>query len=82
MARVIIIGPAHPLREGGIVSFNHRLALAFQEAGHDCEMVAVVLGCKRLDEDGGVSHVVVGNHDVLVSTLCMDWEATRVIQRK
>ncbi|MFM8710967.1 MAG: glycosyltransferase [Sphingomonadales bacterium] len=38
MAKVIIIGPAHPLREGGIVSFNHRLALAFQQAGHDCEI--------------------------------------------
>jgi len=38
MARVVIIGPAHPLRGGGIVSFNHRLALAFQQAGHDCEI--------------------------------------------
>jgi glycosyltransferase involved in cell wall biosynthesis len=38
MAKVIIIGPAHPLREGGIVSFNHRLALAFQQNGHDCEI--------------------------------------------
>jgi glycosyltransferase involved in cell wall biosynthesis len=43
MARVIIIGPAHPLREGGIVSFNHRLALAFQEAGHDCEIWSFTL---------------------------------------
>jgi glycosyltransferase involved in cell wall biosynthesis len=38
MARVVIIGPAHPLRGGGIVSFNHRLAVAFQQAGHDCEI--------------------------------------------
>jgi glycosyltransferase involved in cell wall biosynthesis len=38
MSKVVIIGPAHPLREGGIVSFNHRLAIAFQQAGHDCEI--------------------------------------------
>ncbi len=38
MARVVIIGPAHPLREGGIVSFNHRLSRAYQQAGHDCEI--------------------------------------------
>lgn len=38
MSKVVIIGPAHPLREGGIVSFNHRLALAFLQAGHDCEI--------------------------------------------
>lgn len=38
MAKVIIIGPAHPLREGGIVSFNHRLARAYQQAGHSCEI--------------------------------------------
>lgn len=38
MSKVFIIGPAHPLREGGIVSFNHRLALAFLQAGHDCEI--------------------------------------------
>lgn len=38
MPDIIIIGPAHPLRGGGIVSFNERLAYAFQEAGHRCEI--------------------------------------------
>jgi len=38
MASIAIIGPAHPLREGGIVSFNHRLALAYKESGHQCEI--------------------------------------------
>ncbi|MFZ9695759.1 MAG: glycosyl transferase family 1, partial [Chitinophagaceae bacterium] len=38
MARIFIIGPAHPLRGGGIVSFNERLARAFQEEGHTCEI--------------------------------------------
>lgn len=38
MARVFIIGPAHPLRGGGIVSFNERLARAFVQEGHHCEI--------------------------------------------
>ncbi len=38
MSGIVIIGPAHPLRGGGIVSFNERLAYAFQEAGHPCEI--------------------------------------------
>lgn len=38
MARIFIIGPAHPLRGGGIVSFNERLARAFQTEGHTCEI--------------------------------------------
>jgi glycosyltransferase involved in cell wall biosynthesis len=38
MPGIVIIGPAHPLRGGGIVSFNERLAYAFQDAGHSCEI--------------------------------------------
>ena len=38
MSGIVIIGPAHPLRGGGIVSFNERLAYAFQDAGHSCEI--------------------------------------------
>ena len=34
--KVIIIGPAHPLRPGGITTFNERLCKAFLEGGHDC----------------------------------------------
>lgn len=34
MAKVIIIGPAHPLR-GGLATFDHRLAKAFMDAGFD-----------------------------------------------
>lgn len=32
--KVIIIGPAHPLRGGGITTFNQRLAQQFQREGH------------------------------------------------
>ncbi len=31
----MIIGPAHPLRAGGITTFNERLCRAFLDAGHD-----------------------------------------------
>ena len=38
-----------------------------------------MLGHDRVDEDC-VSHVVVGNNDILVITLCMDGEVTRVLR--
>jgi D-inositol-3-phosphate glycosyltransferase len=38
--RVVIVGPAHPLRGGGMSTFNERLALAFQEAGDEVEIVS------------------------------------------
>ncbi|MBO9592881.1 MAG: glycosyltransferase [Niabella sp.] len=37
MPKVIIIGPAHPLR-GGLATFNHRLAKAFADSGYDCSV--------------------------------------------
>lgn len=44
MARkVVIVGPAHPLRGGGMATFNERLALAFQEAGDEVEIVTFSL---------------------------------------
>ena len=37
--RIIILGPAHPLR-GGIAAFNERLAKAFIAEGHSCAIVS------------------------------------------
>ncbi len=37
MLKIIIIGPAHPLR-GGLASFDERLASAFNQAGHDASI--------------------------------------------
>lgn len=37
MASVVIIGPAHPLR-GGLATFDHRLARAFIDTGHQCSI--------------------------------------------
>lgn len=42
MARVLIIGPGHPLR-GGLASFNQRLAREFIDAGHPCEIYSFSL---------------------------------------
>ncbi|MBF9255322.1 glycosyltransferase [Pontibacter sp. 172403-2] len=41
--RVVIVGPAHPLRGGGMATFNERLAYAFQEAGDAVEIVTFSL---------------------------------------
>ncbi|MFT4092810.1 MAG: glycosyltransferase [Niabella sp.] len=42
MAKVIIIGPAHPLR-GGLATFNHRLAKEFIAMGHKCTICSFSL---------------------------------------
>lgn len=42
MARVVIIGPAHPLR-GGLATFNQRLAAEFNSQGHQCSLLSFSL---------------------------------------
>lgn len=42
MAKVIIIGPAHPLR-GGLATFNQRLAKEFNDLGHECSIYSFSL---------------------------------------
>jgi glycosyltransferase involved in cell wall biosynthesis len=41
--KVIILGPAHPLRGGGITTFNERLARQFQQEGHDVSIYSFSL---------------------------------------
>jgi glycosyltransferase involved in cell wall biosynthesis len=43
MQKILIIGPAHPLRGGGITTFNHRLAKEFLAQGYDCSIVSFSL---------------------------------------
>ena len=43
MSKVIIIGPGHPLRGGGLTTFNHRLAKELSEQGHDCQIYSFSL---------------------------------------
>jgi glycosyltransferase involved in cell wall biosynthesis len=40
--KMVIIGPAHPLR-GGLASFNQRLAKQFTDEGHECSIVSFSL---------------------------------------
>lgn len=42
MAKVVIIGPGHPLR-GGLASFNQRLAQQFIREGDSCEIISFSL---------------------------------------
>lgn len=42
MAKVVIIGPGHPLR-GGLATFNQRLAKEFIDEGHDCSIYSFSL---------------------------------------
>jgi glycosyltransferase involved in cell wall biosynthesis len=42
MSKVMIVGPAYPLR-GGLATFNERLARAFLESGNDCELISFSL---------------------------------------
>ena len=41
-SKIIIIGPAHPLR-GGLATFNQRLAKEFADTGHDCSIYSFSL---------------------------------------
>jgi len=43
MAKVIIIGPAYPLRGGGLTTFNHRLSKELTTQGHDCQIYSFSL---------------------------------------
>ena len=43
MAKVVIIGSAHPFRGGGVTTFNHRLAKEFIKLGHSCEIYSFSL---------------------------------------
>lgn len=42
MAKVVIIGPAHPLR-GGLATFNQRLAREFIQSGYECTIYSFSL---------------------------------------
>jgi glycosyltransferase involved in cell wall biosynthesis len=41
--QLVILGPAHPLRPGGITTFNQRLCRAFADAGHNCSIWSFAL---------------------------------------
>jgi len=42
MSKIVIIGPAHPLR-GGLATFNQRLAKEFIQSGNECSIYSFSL---------------------------------------
>jgi glycosyltransferase involved in cell wall biosynthesis len=45
--RILIVGPAHPLR-GGLATYNERLAEVLMEAGHECDILSFSLQYPKL----------------------------------
>jgi len=41
--KIVIVGPAHPLRGGGMSTFNERLAKAYSDTGNDVEIFSFSL---------------------------------------
>lgn len=42
MSKILIVGPAHPLR-GGLATYNERLAREFKTMGHECDILSFSL---------------------------------------
>lgn len=78
MAKVVIIGPAHPLR-GGLATFNHRLAKQFNDEGHECSIYSFSLqypsflfpGKTQYSEEPAPEHLVI--HTVINSVNPFNW---------
>ena len=78
MAKVIIIGPAHPLR-GGLATFNQRLAKQFSDEGHDCSIVSFSLqypsflfpGTTQYSTDPAPAGVII--HTIINSINPLNW---------
>ncbi len=48
MLKIVILGSAHPLRGGGLATFNERLAHAFMDAGHQVTIYTFSLQYPKL----------------------------------
>ena len=96
MAKVIIIGPAHPLR-GGLATFNQRLAKQFIDEGHDCSIVSFSLqypsflfpGTTQYSTDpapaGVIIHTIINSINpvnwISVGTKLKNWKPDLIIVR-
>jgi glycosyltransferase involved in cell wall biosynthesis len=80
MAKVIIIGPAHPLR-GGLATFNQRLAKQFIDEGHECSIVSFSLqypsflfpGTTQYSNDAAPADITI--HTLINSVNPLNWGA-------
>lgn len=78
MAKVVIIGPAHPLR-GGLATFNQRLAKEFNDQGHFCSIYSFSLqypsflfpGKTQYSDDPAPEGITI--HSVINSVNPLNW---------
>lgn len=78
MAKLVIIGPAHPLR-GGLATFNQRLAKQFNDEGHSCSIYSFSLqypsflfpGKTQFTDEPAPENLVI--HSVINSINPLNW---------
>jgi glycosyltransferase involved in cell wall biosynthesis len=76
--RILIVGPAHPLR-GGLATFNERLAAVLKEAGYECDILSFSLqypkllfpGKTQLSSDSAPSNITI--HTEINSINPLNW---------
>lgn len=81
MAKIVIIGPAHPLR-GGLATFNQRLAKEFNDQGHTCSIYSFSLqypsfifpGTTQYTDEPAPEHITI--HTVINSVNPFNWIKT------
>ena len=87
MQKVVIIGPAYPLR-GGLATFNQRLAKAFEQAGDECEIVSFSLqypailfpGKTQYATDGAPEGITI--HTLINSVNPLNWKKVGSLLRQ
>ncbi|MBC8034690.1 MAG: glycosyltransferase, partial [Chitinophagaceae bacterium] len=87
MARIVIMGPAHPLR-GGLATFNQRLCRQFLDEGHACSIFSFSLqypsflfpGTTQYSSDPAPENMEI--HTVINSVNPFNWLATGEKLRK
>ncbi|MBA3827889.1 MAG: glycosyltransferase [Taibaiella sp.] len=80
--KIIIIGPAHPLRGGGISTFNERLAQALQQQGHKVSIYSFSLqypsflfpGKSQFTEEAPPADITI--HSIINSINPLNWIKT------
>ena len=76
--RILIVGPAHPLR-GGLATYNERLAAVLNEAGYECDILSFSLqypkllfpGKTQLSSDSAPSNITI--HTEINSINPLNW---------
>ena len=76
--RILIVGPAHPLR-GGLATYNERLAAVLKESGHECDILSFSLqypkllfpGKTQLSSDSAPNNIII--HSEINSINPLNW---------